>query len=95
MEESEFNHIKEDLDLMVESVRKNSNMVTFLEVVYSANSLIKALEREMPKEPSFDDKKDIYLCPECEEFVGCNAFDGRYMKTYCENCGKRIDWEDA
>ena len=45
---------------------------------------VKALEKQIPKEPDEDDT-DFY-CPCCERKY-LNIYD-----NYCEDCGQKIDW---
>ena len=46
---------------------------------------IKALERQMPKEPAHKDGD--YFCQVCGTYCG-NVHDG--MQKYCDECGQRL-----
>ena len=56
---------------------------TELETIY--DMAIKALERQMPKEPAHKDGD--YFCQVCGTYCG-NVHDG--MQKYCDECGQRL-----
>lgn len=78
------------------------------EIKYAFKASIKALEKQIPKEPTkqayietqFDDGNDDgfqYFCPICGHIVGgySNGFeDWIYQEKYCNECGQALRWED-
>ena len=69
---------------------------------YDEESLTIAVEAMKKQDPMKPEKiNDNYYCRVCNEFVGSeDCYDGegkniRYEKTYCENCGQAIDWNEG
>lgn len=61
--------------------------------MYGANKCafqmaIKALEKQIPKEPKVHDYKHIMYsqCPICGEMLRIN-------QPFCDGCGQKLDWE--
>lgn len=61
-----------------------------------ANEVVQALEKQIPKKVRLEAAGDSTLsgiCPACEHMViYAPKHDGGSMKSYCRNCGQRIDW---
>ena len=50
---------------------------------------VKALEKQIPKKPTFDDESSFirrYHCPECKCVVD--------IQRYCHHCGQKLDWRN-
>lgn len=81
----------EDLDKLVEIARENYNIVGYLGVVHSANFIIETLEKQIPKElswegPTNDAKDDAEAyCPKCDYYF-------KDETSYCPDCGQKILW---
>lgn len=56
---------------------------------------VKALKKQIPKKPIFDEDKELYVCPVCKEL---NAYAPDDFNDFCELCGQAIDnsldWSD-
>lgn len=70
-------------------------------VVEARNMAIKALEKQMPKKPTYEGDGyapdgtlvyDTWICPCCDKRYEVDYDD----YTYCPNCGQKIDldWSD-
>lgn len=53
---------------------------------------VKALEKQIPKKPEYDENTGIYICPNCRNV---SAYDVSAFGDYCENCGQALDRSDA
>ena len=61
-----------------------------------ANECVQALARMVPKKAKIDSIGESTIsgrCPSCEHLViYSKKHDGDSMKSFCRNCGQRIDW---
>lgn len=53
-------------------------------------TLAEALEKQMPKQPTWDDKVPHGRCPVCNSIVA--AFIDSPKPNYCYWCGQKLDW---
>lgn len=68
-----------------------------------AEKIMKAVEKQIPKKPKFEDEKDYwgnivggrYRCSECDRFI-CHAEERSPEEDYpyC-HCGQKINWSDT
>ena len=61
-----------------------------------ANEVVQALEKQIPKKVRLEAAGDSSMtgtCPRCEHLVVYSRdHDNDSMKSFCRNCGQRIDW---
>lgn len=77
---------------------RNNGQAFFVDNYEDADRIIKALEKQIPKEPHYDGDGyapdgsfvwDEWLCPKCN-----SRFEVDYDEyDYCPNCGQAIKWE--
>ena len=63
------------------------------ETLKAGELAINARERQIPKEPVINDKRDNEVdweCPMC----GLNVVEEEPYDNYCMRCGQRIDWSE-
>ena len=89
----------EVLKYLKEANRKN-DMLCVLPNSDIGKCLIKALEKQIPKNPIIHindiDKGRLACCPVCDSNVDW-TYEGFWRKgnpKYCKNCGQAIDWSD-
>lgn len=51
---------------------------------YALEMAISSLEKQIPKEPKYDDDGERYRCPSCNH--------GVYYDDVCPSCGQYISW---
>ncbi len=88
---------KQVRDNFVQNLAENAylNMCSAEEMTIA----IKALEKQIPKKPNFNEiwfsgifngySETEYCCPECD--CGLRKTD-KYKDSYCPHCGQAIDW---
>ena len=95
MDESEFasnyETVLEDLDFMVEQVRENRGIITFLSITHSATALKNALEKQLSKPVVMNDNLDENhaYCPSCKAVLGLRS---HQPFNNCPCCGQRVEW---
>lgn len=55
----------------------------------SVETAMKALEKQIPRMPHWNDEEGAYLCPVCD--LTLNRTDGN--PRFCDWCGQAIKWE--
>lgn len=74
------------------AILKNGvNAKTYEEEKQARKVGIEALKKQVPKKPTYNPYKHLYICPNC----------GKYLITYnsgleCSTCcGQKLDWSDT
>lgn len=73
--------------------------LAYTELREAIDAAIAALEKQMPKKPTYEGDGywngqlvyDTWVCPNCEKRyeVDCDNYD------HCPNCGQHIDWSEV
>ena len=74
---------QEAIRVAIEHIKERNMSATHLDMS------IKALEKQIPKKPTFDDESSFirrYHCPECKCVVD--------IQRYCHHCGQKLDWRN-
>lgn len=84
---------KEEIEIIASFVE------SFKNEGYPVGVLIKALEKQIPVKPSYENEHGEDMCPICN-FGLNNLLYEEYGNVeeitvkYCPNCGQRLDWEE-
>lgn len=64
------------------------------------NTVIEALEKQLPKRVDFEEdvaENMCVECPSCGSFLGyrVDCLDENYQFDNCKHCGQRLDWSET
>lgn len=68
------------------------------EIVQAKHMGIKALEKQIPKKPNFEQKGllgvKMWHCPVCNKEI-ISDWNKDFANNYCHHCGQKLDWEEG
>lgn len=100
---SKFQSIKyskeQNIEILLDQLAQNRLEEEFLNTIKSYREDIMALEKQIPKKPTYEGDGyapdgtfiyDTWICPCCDKRYEVDYDD----YGYCPNCGQKIDWSD-
>ena len=82
----------EDANYMIDSISwfYGGKLITIDDIVECREVCHKALKKQIPKKPLWDDSVPHSRCPVCRNVV--SAYIDSPKSSYCYHCGQALDW---